>query len=84
MLVGPNGGKAHHHFGLVDAINWHPSDLGESVIAQGVDPLLAMFGVLPSRHPVNMDLLRHLLKGWHLLARIEPGIQTLLGHPAIF
>ena len=39
---------------------------------------------LPSRHPVDMNLLRHLLKGWHLLACIESGFQTLFGHPAIF
>ncbi len=84
MLFGPDRRKAHHHFGLVDAINRHSPDLGKRVVARCVDPLLPVLDVLPSRHPINVDLLCHLFKGWYLLARIEPRVQTLLGHTAIF
>ena len=39
--------RAHHHLRLVDAINPHPAYLGASIVAQGVDPFLAMLGVFP-------------------------------------
>jgi len=84
VLFRPYRREAHHHLRLINAINRHPPDLGESIIAQGVDPLLAVLGVLPCGHPVNMDLLRNLFKGWHLLACIKSGVQPLLGHAAIF
>ena len=61
-----------------------PSNFGEGVVPQGIDPLLTVPGILPRWHPVNMHLTRHLFKGWHFLPRIKTWVQPLLGHAAIF
>ncbi|MGB3243295.1 MAG: hypothetical protein WBB25_02075 [Sulfitobacter sp.] len=46
--------------------------------------MLAMLGIFPRWHPVDMDLLRNLFESRYLAHGIQTGIQPLLGHPAIF
>jgi hypothetical protein len=76
--------RCHQNFGLIYGIYWHSPDFGKSVIAQGVDPLLAMFGVFLCRQPVNMHLLRDFLKRRDVLSGIEARVQPLFGHAPIF
>lgn len=43
-----------------------------------------MLADLPSRHPVDMQLLRDFRKGRYFTLSIETRIEALLGHTAIF
>ncbi|UPH72868.1 hypothetical protein LGT41_0010550 [Abyssibius alkaniclasticus] len=83
VLFCPDRGKAHQHFWLFNAINWHASNLVKGIIAQGVDPLLPVLGVFPGRHAVDMHLLGNFRESWYLARCIEPWVQTLLGHAPI-
>ena len=51
---------------------------------QCVDPLLAVLGVFPSGHPINMNLFRHIFECWDFEGGIKAGVQPLLCHPPIF
>ncbi|SLN43241.1 hypothetical protein AQS8620_01716 [Aquimixticola soesokkakensis] len=83
VLLGPDRGQAHQDFRLADAIDRHATDFGESIVAQRVDPLLAVLGVLPSRHPVDVHLKSDLFERRNVLARVKTGVQALLGHAPI-
>jgi len=84
VFLGPNLRKAHHHFGLVNAVDRHAPDFGKGIVTQGIDPLLAVFGIFSHGHPVNVSLLRHLFEGWHLSTGVKTRVQPLFSHTAIF
>jgi len=68
---------------MADAANRHPSNLGEGIVPQRVDPLLNVLLVFPGWHPVNVHLLSDLFECRDFTLSIEARVQALLGHSAI-
>ena len=77
----PDWRKAHHGFGLINAVNLHPPDLGKGTIAQRVGSLLHVSDVFPRRLSVNMYLFRDEIKDRHIMACSAARVYPCLALP---